>query len=112
MKATIKKVGNFEIYYNDNYNNVFRNHNIKYYVLRDGITYGAVFNDGTIQKQYFYNYAKDCALEIKLNKRLHDRLCDLWIWGNDKRIDKLMSEFVSSYNDDLYLIFYHDYNLK
>jgi hypothetical protein len=106
-----KTVGSFKIYYN-NHNNVFSNHNIKYYVLRDGITYGAVFNDGTIQKQYFYNYAKDCALEMKLNKKRRDRLTDLWIYGNDNRINELMTNFVSSYNDDLYLIFYHSYNLK
>jgi hypothetical protein len=106
----IKRVGIFEIE-TDNNDNLFFDDDIKKIIMKNDILYGVIHNDGTIKRGYYNTHPK--YVNIRLNNKLYWRLWNIWQYGDDKRVDMLMSQYCNRYDDNnRELHFYSNFNLK
>ena len=106
----IKRVGIFEIEIEDN-DSLFFDDDIKKVIMKNDILYGVIHNDGTIKMGYFNTHPK--YINMHLNNKLYWKLWNIWQYGDDKRVDVLMSQYCDRHDDNnRELHFYSNFNLK
>ena len=106
------KIGQFTIEYATE-NDLFVV-NEKKYILRNGVVYGVIYKDGTIQKRNFYNYLKNTGLEISIHNKLYWKINYIRRYTNDKRFIDLYDNYLHSndYYNCLQMYFSPTYRLK